>query len=211
MLKPYHALIMSFALSAWACTKPPTTPQQAQSVPASAAPAAAKAPQPPQDHAQAPEAAQAAPTAPQGDCLSDTQAHALNEAKASQPEDAESIDKSRLSSTTIEDLDQDGKPEQLWIDEYSGTANMLHMLYLSNKGCTRYGGQLWVSAESIASMEEVHEGMRKLTTFAKDGCAGLEGAVQVMAWSKDHYKVERTIRCACPDDNPKAARDPACP
>lgn len=141
-------------------------------------------------------------------CLEDVRAHALGEArKVSRDRVVRLRD---MTEAPLSDVDDDGQPEQLFIDEYSGTANALHLLYLSGEGCVRFGGVFWAAAESVEALPA--EGKRgQLRIFKKGGCAGLEGKVAFLAWKEGELRSIHEIECSCPDTDPGAERDPACP
>jgi hypothetical protein len=154
-----------------------------------------------------------------GDCLQgEPRAHAvattrgiLRETKASVDEIA-AITPARFSESSLADVDGDGVPEKLLLDEHSGTANARHFLYLSNRGCRRFGGWFWASAESVVVLPERRNGLRVLRLFAKQGCAGLEGSVEELGWRGGAYRHHRTAaRCGCPDQARRAPRSPLCP
>ena len=148
-------------------------------------------------------------------CVEDVRAHALAQAQQMlAKEDAGGTTAaSNFSSYPLDDIDGDGQPEQLLVEEYMGTANNPHFLYLSNRGCRRYAGVIWAHAESIRPLPKKKNGLRMLRIFLSGGCAGTEGEVHELGWSGDHFTVVRKIKCACIDDPSPAhrRRDPACP
>jgi hypothetical protein len=115
--------------------------------------------------------------------------------------------------SAMADADGDGQPELLLIEPRLGRDDRPYFLYLSNRGCGRYGGVIWAHAESIQVLPEVRNGLRMLELFNGARCAGREGTIRRLAWDGDHYVVAQEIKCPCPD-NPEQAhrpRDRACP
>lgn len=122
------------------------------------------------------------------------------------------VDRSALSLTPLADVDGDGKPEHMLIDESQcGTSgNCGRLLYLSGNGCS-FGGSFAAEVESEQVLPKARKGVHDLRVYLKDGCAGLEGAVIELAWDGTKYVEAKRIQCACPDTHPKQKRNPACP
>lgn len=148
-------------------------------------------------------------------CIENQRAHALKQAQEMLAREGAGgeTQASNFSSYPLVDVDGDGQPEELLLEEYMGTANNPHFLYLSNRGCRRFGGVIWAHAESIQRLPGKKNGLRMLRVFLDDGCAGQEGTVADLGWTGDQFAIVRRIKCACPDGPSKARRrrDPACP
>lgn len=173
----------------------------------------ASAPPPPLPASPVPVPADAATPATRG-CIADPLEHAVQQLRADLQREGrgeDTTDPSRFSREGLADVDGDGTPEHLLVEGFLGTANNPHLLYLSNRGCVRYGGVVWAEAESLQVLPESKEGLHLLKAWGKNGCAGLAGTVMYLAWNGERYGTSREVHCGCPDETPGVPRDPECP
>jgi hypothetical protein len=202
----YRRLAALVIIWPWACSSKPSPPPSTALIEAGRPALATAAPDPAPQPTQAPGV-----TEP---CIEDMREHAVRKARALREREGQDPPQaSFLSNHSLPDVDGDGRPEQLIVDEYLGTATNAHFLYLSNRGCRRDGGTIRAHADSIRPLPQVIDGFRTLQAFASDGCAGREGTVSHLAWTGDHYAVFKEIHCDCPEGRRRARghRDPACP
>lgn len=106
------------------------------------------------------------------------------------------------------DLDGDGTPETT---AYlgTGTPNVDMAVYLSNKGCPKLALQL--NGAGVGAATSKTDGVTDISSWAKGGCAGLEGTLTLYTFDKArgvYGSSAKTVECSC---NYKPDRHPACP
>jgi len=122
-----------------------------------------------------------------------------------------------LHRDTIDDLDGDGVPETLLacMSHCGATGNCPFFLYLSHRGCARYGGELAGAMWQV--LAETHFGLHDVETWWKGGCAGMEGSFAHYSFDGTIYQDYGGIQCSCPlygsdgEVVPDPSRDPSCP
>jgi hypothetical protein len=125
------------------------------------------------------------------------------------------LPKSKADLQSLPDLDGDGAGE-IEVAETCcwGVHAWLHVLYLSNRGCLRFAGEL-VDGE-LGILDTVHDGVRDLGASWSNGCAGLDFAWTRYAWNGERYRVADKATCwFCTDPSmsvppPGANRHPYC-
>lgn len=189
-----------------ACGAPEREPVRAPEPPATPSDAPDAAAEPPV--VEAPNDAAPPPTTAITDangCVVDLVAHAAGvaltaigkelEESLGRPATASDLTGASCSRTgELPDLDGDGKADfDVSLCSPPGGHVWQHYLYVSNKGCTRYGDRL-VDAELEAKTTS-HSGMKDLESTAANGCAGHDFTWTRWAWNGKGYEVADTATC----------------
>lgn len=119
---------------------------------------------------------------PEGECIADIATHA-----ARAIDDSSALEPGPPRLAEIGDVDDDGLSERLVsFAAYCGVGgNCRYNLYISNRGCTKYAGQISGDVSSVS--EKTHNSLRDIKTRTTSGCAGKTGSTMTYQFDGAAY------------------------
>ena len=148
----------------------------------------------------------------QGECVKDVKADAVARLtnKLTDVMESDEIEAS-VQVRDFADLDGDGASE-MEATVFPYASNMEVVLYLSNQGCAVYAGDFLASSIEASSEKSEPGAIKRVRTWTKGGCAGLEGDFETYAFdgAKKMFVGAETISCSCDltKDRPKECPTP---
>ena len=119
-------------------------------------------------------------------------------------ESEDARDRTRFGDFT--DLDGDGKKERQ-LTMFVGASDTIRVL-ASRAACDTMIGGFYTTG--IEAEETSTKGWKDISSWRKDGCAGLSGTYAIYAWSdaEKMYTEKESVSCDC---DPSPDRDKRCP